>query len=138
MVSPVPTRSGEGIVATGTPDPTQVPSPSATPTAIPTPTPTTTPEIDAVKAEIRRVFGNRANDAIKIFTCESGLNPKAFNGKNTNGSWDAGIAQVNSIHGVSKAMLFDVETNIAVAKVIYERAGHSFSPWVCAHKLGIK
>ena len=73
--------------------------------------------------------------AIKIFTCESGLREEAFNPHNSNGTWDAGLTQVNSVHGVSKAMLMDVDVNMAVARVIYERAGNSFSPWVCARKV---
>lgn len=88
-----------------------------------------------VEDKIRATFPENPERAIAIFKCESGLRPNAFNGKNTNGTWDAGLAQINSIHGVSKSMLMDINVNLAVARVIYERAGNSFTPWVCNRKV---
>ncbi len=92
---------------------------------------------ETIEEKIRATFPEDPDNAVAIFSCESGLRPDAFNGANSNGTWDAGIGQVNQIHGVSKTMLMDLEVNLAVSRVIYERSGNSWSPWVCARKLGI-
>jgi hypothetical protein len=90
----------------------------------------------SVEDDIRHVFGKDAEDALKVFKCESGLKPSAFNGVNTNGSWDAGVAQINSVHGINKKFLLNSQINIRVAKVLFDEQG--WTPWVCARKLGIK
>lgn len=82
-----------------------------------------------IEDKIKALWPNDWETAIKVFTCESGLNPTAYN-ENTNGSIDVGIAQVNSIHGVSAKMLTDVDVNLAVARQIYDNAG-GWTPWVC-------
>lgn len=92
-------------------------------------------EAQSIEDKIRATFPENPDLAVKIAQCESGMNPKAFNGNNSNGSTDSGIMQINSVHGVSKQMLMDVDINLAVARVIYERAGNSFSPWVCSRKV---
>ena len=74
-------------------------------------------------------------EAIKVFECESGLNEYAYN-KNTNGTTDSGVAQVNSVHKQTVEAMWDAEKNLDFALALYERQG--FSPWVCAKKLGIK
>lgn len=89
-----------------------------------------------IEEKIRNTFPEDPESAIQVFTCESGLRATAFNGANTNGTWDAGIAQINSIHGYDKESLFDEDFNLEVARKIYDRAG-SWQPWVCARKLGI-
>lgn len=49
----------------------------------------------------------------KIIQCESGWNPNAINTKNKNGSFDAGIVQINSIHkDISNADKFDYKKSI--------------------------
>lgn len=88
---------------------------------------------------IKKHFGDDADKAIICFKSESGLRPTAFNGKNKNGTWDAGVAQVNSIHcpkiGLKtgskecKDALFDVETNLTVAKKIFDGREHGFRAW---------
>lgn len=90
-----------------------------------------------IEEEIRAVFGKDAEKALKVFQCESGLRPKAYN-KNTNGSIDVGLAQINSIHGVNKRFLENPSINIRVAKQLFDEQGGSFGPWVCAKKLGVK
>lgn len=87
-----------------------------------------------IEEKIRATFPEDPDTAIAIAKCESGMNPKAFNGNNSNGSIDSGLMQINSVHGVSKHMLMDVDVNLAVARVVYERAGNSFNPWVCYKK----
>lgn len=86
---------------------------------------------------IKAVFGDKADQAIAIAKCESGLRPEAYNGKNSNGSNDSGLFQINSVHGVSKRFLQDPLINTLIAKEIYDGRGN-WSAWVCARKLGIQ
>lgn len=52
-------------------------------------------------------YGISESLILRIAQCESSFNNRAFNGKNRNGTWDAGLGQFNSIHGYSKTQLFD-------------------------------
>lgn len=88
-----------------------------------------------IQEQICAVFKEDCADAIKIFSCESGLRANA-QGKNKNGSTDTGIAQINSVHSIPETYLKNEKINILVAKQIYDRQG--WRPWVCARKLGIK
>ena len=98
---------------------------------------TTGAYFDTVKY-IREVFGNEADNAIKIAQAESGLNPNAIH-INKGGSVDRGIFQINSVHldrvnGNAEA-LFDPKTNIKVAYEIFSEQG--WCPWTTARKLGL-
>lgn len=86
-----------------------------------------------VEDKIRATFPEDPDTAVAIAKCESTMNPKAFNGKNTNGSWDAGLFQINSVHKYSKEHLFDVDNNLRAARKLYERQG--WNPWVCLYKI---
>lgn len=60
---------------------------------------------------------------------ESGCDPSAYNGANSNGSNDAGLFQVNSIH-VKSGLIgsderFNAEANVRAAYAIYQGAGWS-------------
>lgn len=88
-----------------------------------------------IKEMIHFLFQENADNAIEVFTCESGLNPKAIN-KNTNGTIDVGVAQINSVHGVSERYLKNAWVNLTVAKSIFDAQG--WTPWVCANKMGIR
>lgn len=66
---------------------------------------------------------------VAIALAESGGRTDALNTANRNGSWDAGLMQINSIHGYSQQALFDVKTNVAAALKIYRAAGNSWRPW---------
>jgi hypothetical protein len=88
---------------------------------------------------IAKYFGKDAPVAEKVFTCESNLNPMALNDKNTNGSSDLGIPQINSVHAKEFEKMYsmpfkigahDTEISIKYAKYIYDH--QSWSPWVCA------
>lgn len=60
---------------------------------------------------------------------ESGARVDAFNGANSNGSWDAGLWQINSIHGYDKnRLLSDPAYNAAAAVDVY--AGQGLDAWV--------
>lgn len=82
-------------------------------------------------------FGDEAQNALKIVgTCENGKwDPTAVN-HNRNGSWDAGIFQINSVHGYSQEYLFNPENNIKAAKKIFN--GRGWTSWACSEVLGIK
>lgn len=86
---------------------------------------------------IVKYFGDEAQNALKIVgTCENGKwNPTAVN-HNRNGSWDAGIFQINSVHGYSQEYLFNPENNIKAAKKIFN--GRGWTSWACSEVLGIK
>lgn len=86
---------------------------------------------------IIQYFGDEAQNALKIVgTCENGKwNPTAVN-HNRNGSWDAGIFQINSVHGYSQEYLFNPENNIKAAKKIFN--GRGWTSWACSEVLGIK
>ena len=74
--------------------------------------------------------------ALRIAYCESGIRSEAL-GKNTNGSTDHGIFQVNSIHTKRYGNKFKTswKDNVDTAYKIYKAQG--WNPWVCANKLGI-
>lgn len=62
---------------------------------------------------------------------ESGGNQNAYNGNNSNGSNDAGLMQINSIHVTSGLIgdkdRFNPELNVKAAYAIYNGSG--FSAW---------
>ena len=82
---------------------------------------------------IYQYFPEDYEKALAIAKCESSLNPKAYNDKNSNGSWDAGLFQINSVHGYTVNHLMDLENNVKIARKIYDRQG--WKPWVCSRKL---
>lgn len=86
---------------------------------------------------IVEVFGDDASDAIIIIgKCENkAFNPKAENW-NTNGTWDAGIFQVNEIHGYSMEEMKNWKLNIDAAKKIFDASG--WSAWACSEEVGVK
>jgi hypothetical protein len=100
---------------------------------LPTVAPYTAPQysrIDDIKAYIcSDNFKWDCKIAIAVFTCESHLRETAYNPRNSNGSWDAGVAQINSVHGYSRAYLFNYVNNISVAYNIYTHSG--WYPWSC-------
>lgn len=99
---------------------------TVTPTATPIPSPS---ELEEIVAYITRVFEPEGKHvavwAIKCFYSESDLNPVRVNSGNSNGSIDYGIAQVNSVHGISKDELMNFYKNIDAAYKIYKSQGKS-------------
>jgi hypothetical protein len=69
--------------------------------------------------------------ALAVARAESGLNPQATN-RNTNGSTDYGLFQINSVHSdlLAAGDWSDPDDNAAMAYQVWKRAGGSFSPWV--------
>lgn len=77
--------------------------------------------------------------AIKIAKSESGLRPDAI-GKNTNGTYDMGIFQINDVHSkrISRADRLDFEKNIRFAYKL-RKEQKNWSAWsVCRSKVNCK
>lgn len=77
-----------------------------------------------IEEKIAKTFPENPELMIAVFKAESGLDPLAFH-KNTNGSHDIGIAQINSIHGGDDLEMFDVDKNLKKAREIYDKQGIS-------------
>ena len=60
--------------------------------------------------------------AISCFVSESGLRANAYN-FNSNGTYDAGISQLNSIHNLPDEVVYDPYKNIDYAFKLYKRRG---------------
>lgn len=73
--------------------------------------------------------GQDALTAFAVALAESGGNPSATN-KNTNGSTDYGLFQINSVHAslLQGKAWNDPAVNAAMAKTLYD--GQRFKPWV--------
>lgn len=94
-----------------------------------------------VEKKIYEYFGKDTDWAIRCFKSESGLRPNAINDKNRNKTIDVGLAQINTPTHCSKLgesnwnrcieSLQDVDTNLKVAKMIYDRQGSK--PWYGRH-----
>lgn len=95
----------------------------------------------SVEDKIRAKFGEHGEQAIGCFKRESGLRANALNTSNRNGTWDIGLAQINTVHcakvGASnredcKNKLFDIDTNLEIAKGIFDNRG--WTAWyACKH-----
>jgi len=72
-----------------------------------------------------------------ICMAESGGNSQAYNGANSDGSNDAGLMQINSIHVdsglISSEDRFNPEKNMAAAYAIYRGSG--FRAWSAYNNL---
>lgn len=94
--------------------------------------------ITDIEKEIHEVFGEEWEKALKIFECESGLNPKAINKSNSNGTIDSGLAQINSVHGIRAKWLKNPSISIRVAKQLYDEQG-GWGAWYSSYSChGIK
>jgi len=76
--------------------------------------------------------------AMAVVKCESNFNHLAYNPKNTNGSTDGGLWQINSVHdGTLKRMGLDKynpEDATKFARYLYDSNG-GWGDWVCYHKI---
>src|SRR4029079_19697697 len=66
--------------------------------------------------------------AVVIAMGESGCSPRAVH-NNSNGTWDAGLWQINSIHGYTQSWLFVPQNNASAAWRISSN-GTNWTPWV--------
>jgi len=81
-----------------------------------------------IEQEIFSVFGDDWIEAVTIFECESGLRADAVNNSNKNGTVDAGIRQINTVHGISVKWLKNYKIAILVAKQIFDEQD-GWSAW---------
>ena len=88
-------------------------------------------EFEQIVAYITKKFAPEGKhvvvQAINCFYSESGLRSNAV-GVNRNGSNDVGVAQINSIHGMSTEDRMDYKKNIDKAYKIYKSRGN-WSAW---------
>lgn len=75
-----------------------------------------------IEEKIAKIFPENPEVMIAVAKAESNLNPYATN-RNTNGSRDIGLFQINSVHGNSDLEMFNVDKNLIAARKIYEKQG---------------
>ena len=87
-------------------------------------------ELEQITAYIVKKWAKHGHSeqvhALSCFISESGLRTKAV-GVNNNGSNDVGIAQINSVHGMSTEDRMDFKKNLDKAYKLYLRQG--WTPW---------
>lgn len=81
---------------------------------------------------IKKIWRRDWQIGVAIAKCEGGLRPNAFNGHNTNGTWDAGLFQVNQIHGIDKETLMNPYANAGYAYALYKEQG--VQPWYSSNR----
>lgn len=85
---------------------------------------------ETIPAMIRRIFGPYGQAAITVATCESGLNPNAYNP-----SGATGLFQImpGTWAGTSEAgqSPYNAAANATAAHEIFVRDGYSWREWVC-------
>jgi hypothetical protein len=93
---------------------------------------------DATPADhIGFFFEQHTNDALKIATCESGMNPAAV----SPGGGNHGLFQINSVHraeferrtGASWSQIYDPWWNTMYARMLFDAQG--WAPWSCKRVL---
>jgi len=90
----------------------------------------------SVHDAIRRHFPAEYEKAVRVATCESGLDPRAV----SSGGGNHGLFQINNVHrgrvasmGYSWSDIYDPYVNARVARTIYNESG--WSPWpVCGRR----
>ncbi len=110
--------------------------PTPTPTVTPVPTPTQITGGSSVAAMIEQVFGPYAQGALHVATCESGLNPNAYNPTSIGGSHAVGVFQIlypSTWIGTPQAASspYNAMANIQAAHSIFVRDGYSWREWSC-------
>ncbi len=78
-----------------------------------------------IEDKIKAKFGKDGDLAVKVATCESGLNPKA---KNKTSSARGLFQIMQSWHKINEKWLLNPDINIEVAYKLYQESGNSFSP----------
>lgn len=87
----------------------------------------------SVHDAINRYFPEVYDKAVRVATCESGLDPSAVSPTN-----DHGLFQINYVHrsrvesmGYSWSQIYDPYVNSRVARSLYNESG--WRPWVCSY-----
>lgn len=94
----------------------------------------TTQSVEQWRPLCAKYFPEQTQSCLTIMKYESGGNPMAYSKTS-----DAGLMQINTptwnkFFGVTTDQLFDPETNMKCARVIYDRAG-SWNPWTTSKYL---
>jgi Lysozyme like domain len=84
-------------------------------------------QIYALAADAGFRTPGQATTMTAIALAESGGKTDAVN-RNSNGSTDTGLWQINSIHGYSQASLMDPRQNARAAKAVFDKQG--YTAWV--------
>lgn len=111
-------------------------------TPSPTPTPIITEKTE-ILSYIVEVFGDDSADIITMVRkCENSTFEQNRGNSNTNGTYDKGVLQVNSVHlsgkefPVCKKAHDDWKSNIDCGKAIFDKYG--LSAWSCSTVVGVK
>jgi len=81
-----------------------------------------------IEDKIRQAFPEDPDLFVAIAKAESNLNPRAFNPEGHKGcAGSIGVFQIACLHTDNPEKLFDVDTNIEYAVLIYGRDG--LKPW---------
>lgn len=94
-------------------------------------------EVKAYVLEEAKKLGLNPKEVELIVNCESTWNPKAMH-TNRNGSIDAGLWQINSIHKsltLDEKLDYKIATKWALNKRVHDG---NWSAWYCARRVGIK
>ena len=71
----------------------------------------------------------REDQALAVFTCESGLNPWASNGQYL------GVAQMGEHERAITGWKWRIRTQIRAAKRYFNMTGRAWGPWTCRYVL---
>ena len=101
-----------------------------------TPTTGTISQSNSVAAMIYKEFGPYGRAAVRVATCESGLNPSAYNPISVGGSHAMGVFQIlytSTWYTTPQARYspYNARANIRAAHYIFVRDGYSWREWVC-------
>ncbi len=124
---PKPVHNNPAPIQNTPAQPVPVQPTSVPPPATPQPTPVSSGNIPAM---INAAFGSYGPGAINVATCESGLNPNAYNPSGASGLFQImpGTWARTSEAGQSP---FNAAANIAAAHEIFVRDGYSWREWSC-------
>lgn len=75
-----------------------------------------------IEEKIAKTFPENPKIMLAVAKAESGLNPMTTN-RNSNGTRDIGLFQINSVHGEDDLEMFDVDKNLVAARKIYDKQG---------------
>ena len=87
---------------------------------------------DNIPTYIRHVFGDKADEALKIVGCESKFNPKAIG----DGGKSIGLFQIHTTwHKIEPRFLKNFKINTQVAYQLFKESGNSWNLWSCKNVL---
>lgn len=139
MTSPLSKSAGEGFTGFGIAAGATRWVPTPTPTLRPIdqgPAPGPNPGVTVIKQEIRTIFGQYGDAAIRVADCESDFDPNQVNSISIGGSHAAGVFQIlypSTWNSTSywKYSPFDYRANIRAAYEIFKGDGYSWRQWQC-------